>query len=152
MCLKMSSLVKNNLRGCSKIFVSLPSSRHPEDASPKDLLFWFFEKLLKNRRFFAGCRMTNKVIVNMLLLSLSSWGRKAEGSPLLIFYLKRKIGDSSLRSEWRCGFLEHSSQGINFFLLNSWTYPLTVINPYVPINTLSCFFSTLFTYLPFYFP
>jgi len=30
------------------------------------------EKFNKSMRFFAGCRMTNKVIVNMLSLSLSS--------------------------------------------------------------------------------
>ena len=74
-----------DLKGCSKIFVSLPFCvilRPKSEGSH----FWFFWLEKKNMRFFASLRMT----------SLRGW-------------------DSSPAAEWQCGFLQAASGKRRFF-------------------------------------
>ena len=96
-----------NNKDCSKIFPSLPFC-HLDDFSSKDLIFWFFEMTLLGR-------------------SLSSWGRKAEGSHVLMRFKRKetKTEDSSPAAEWLCRFLERSWLLTKYLLSNLFLNQIT---------------------------
>jgi hypothetical protein len=92
-------------RGCSKILVSLPF-RAIWGQILKNLFFDFL--IWKQKmRFFASLRMTNKVVL-FLILTIQSFPfilrPKAERSLFWFFDLKRKEGILRWCSEWHADF------------------------------------------------
>jgi hypothetical protein len=115
------------MKECSKIFVSLPFLFILWPKSKRSL-FWFKKK---NMRFFTSLRMTmwifgtasvkiERVFQNFVNLPYPCHP-EAEGS---LFWLEKKGRDSSLRSEWRFGFLEQSQEKLRVFQNSSkFTFP-----------------------------